>query len=476
MKNLFKILLISCLSLICAACGGGSSSATPVVESNGGGGGGGGGGSNSSESGNSAYTIVTGIPYVGDSQTGGQFYDDLLTRLSTTNTNVPVSRLLLGVVDPSLNPLFTIGSTVASSGLAVQFISQLANANPSVQIYAYPDVEDDSGDISWENWTPPTANPAIPSCSAISQTSDVSEQRVLKSICWSGLVNQLIATKNNAISGNAYDGQGFALTDTDANRALIHGWTVADGLNLGWLSAGLKSSVDLNVIEVYDLAKTNNNILGVDTIVPDSVPNVVKDLTPTCSGNFCSYDGIFPGTQWTTNNSDDFGTVGANIYQCAISTTSDELTTNGCNSVYTSNVETTVTADMQMMQSLNFILLGNSKAALSSNIYGTPPSPSSESNVIVFLFSAQYKGAIQSYTGSGGQCVDSAGNCSCVASKYNSIASCGDENGFGSWDANLTQFKSFTTEFLTSQAPCTAPGGCAIGIYEYDFIPQAWYN
>ena len=66
-----------------------------------------------------------------------------------------------------------------------------------------------------------------------------------------------------------------------------------------------------------------------------------------------------------------------------------------------------------------------------------------------------------------------------MASLYNPTASCGDGNNFGTWGNNLSDFESFTAQFLNYQVggtSCPAPGGCAACIYTYDFIPQKWFN
>lgn len=445
----------------------------------------------------SNYTLV--IYYPGNN--ANTYYNDLLTNLNSGQSNVPVDRILLSTQNPYLNPsLFAIGSNIANSGLAVQFLAKLAQSNPNVQVYAYPDVEISSG---WENWTPPVVTPEPASCvAAVNSANSVEQQDVLKSICWASLVNQLIAsstsTQESAISGVAYDGQSFILKDSDLNRAWIYNQTTNDGLLLGWLSSGMKINVNLNLIEVYDLDKGSTDAPRIDTVVPDSVytltesylvaktgnPNV-GGLVPVYNNGLNTYNGAFPGLQWilATNLGTklESGEVGANIYQCALANTTT-LSQLGCNN-YSNNIDITQTPDNQMLQSLNYIFNNVQKTPLtissSGPIYGAE-SPAIPGNSIVYLFSTQYIGPVNSYAGSGLQCSESAGNCSCIASLYNPAATCGDENGFGSWGNNWSDFNKFSQQFLVSQETpqnqCPAPGGCAAGIYMYDFIPQKWYE
>jgi hypothetical protein len=108
---------------------------------------------------------------------------------------------------------------------------------------------------------------------------------------------------------------------------------------------------------------------------------------------------------------------------------------------------------------------------------------------VVFLFSTQYAGPVKSYsdflkptpTTSSSLCTDPttplSNQCKCIASQYDPIASCGDENSFGSWGANFADFMLFRDLFLTTQGGVNCPGNsCSTGLYMYDFIPQAWYK
>jgi hypothetical protein len=359
----------------------------------------------------------------------------------------------------------------------VQFIAKLAQLNNGIQIYAYPNVEGDSG---WESWTPPSFNPEPASCTALNNPSnDTPHDDVLKSICWVSLVNNLIAesSSESAISGIAFDGQEFILGDADGTRSWIHTQTVNDRLLLGWISGGLKPSVDLNLVELYNIEVYNKTPQKTDEIEPQSIiypyfsePSLNKD----CSGAYCTLSGIFPGTQYATNQSSNptIGAVGANIYQCAISNESSELQANGCDTTYTSVIDLTANPATQMLQS--WIYIYNNAQPILGTINNFEAGSS-----IVYLFSTEYIGPIKSYSGSLLQCSESSGNCSCMASLYNPTASCGDGNNFGTWGNNLSDFESFTAQFLNYQVgstSCPAPGGCAAGIYTYDFIPQKWFN
>jgi hypothetical protein len=423
-----------------------------------------------------AFTVIVGVPYAGGSQNGTVFFDDLINNLSPSQTNIPIQRVLLSVENPTQNGIYSLSNTLSGSGAAVNFLAALAKNNPNgnLAVFVVPDIE--TGNSYWANWTPPSFALHIPSCENMLSATDNAQKSMLATICYASAVNLLvknIGVNSFAINGVAYDGQSLIMQDTDSNRLWLHNQVTADNLRLGWISSGLKSSVDLNLIEVYDLNKGAQGSLRIDTVTPESVYKVVSGVKASCADGSspCSYTGDFPGTQWMFANG--VGTVGANIYQCAISS-SNMLLANGCDNSYTSNVDTSLPADQQMMQSLDYIFTNQPKKALSINIYGVPPAPTIANNKIVYLLSTQYIGPVGSYAGSKQQCNEKSGSCSCIASKYNASAPCGDENGFGSWGSNLEAFKLFANEFLASQSPCTAPGGCSMGIYMYDYIPQQW--
>ncbi|MBP9743255.1 MAG: hypothetical protein KBD37_07855 [Burkholderiales bacterium] len=473
MQRYGKLLLLVGVVITIAGCNGSGGTATSNAINN--------DGIGDSNGNDSAYTLVINVPYAGNGQTGANFYNDLLAHLTVGQSKVPASRILLSTQNPSVNPdLFAIGDTVGSSGLAVQFLAKLATSTAAVQVYVFPDVEVSS---QWASWTPPVANPSISSCTAASDsTNTVEQQDALKSICWASLVNQLIAKEESgsvgAINGVAYDGQSFILGQAESTISWMHDMAAADNLFLGWVSGGLKSSVDLNLIEVYNIGTYNHTPVRVDEIEPQKVLDFFSSgtiTTPVCSGQYCSYTGIFPGVQWATYvpESTGVGAVGANIYQCAISNTPELLQANSCDESYTNVIDVAASPDAQMMQSFNYIYSN------ASPIFGTPPEPAESGNAIVYLFSTEYIGPMQSYYGSHLQCAEASGNCSCIASLYNSAASCGDGNNFGTWGSHLDNFINFTNEFLTAQevnGQCPAPGGCAAGIYMYDYIPQEWYR
>lgn len=410
-----------------------------------------------------AYTWVVGVPYVASGSNTASLYQNLSTNLDKKVFDV--NRVILSSEDPITNAaVYGIGADVGSSGLAVQELGLLAKRG-KLEIYALADVEATS---NWSQWTPPQTASNIPACQASISTNYTSDQQsMLKSVCWAALVNQIVGTP--VLTGIAYDGQSLVMQDTDANRAWLYQQTSANKLKLGWVSSGLKSSVDLNLIEVYDLSKGSSPHVRIDTVAPESVYKVVTGISPVCAAGICSYTGDFPGVQFETQNNNT-GCVGANIYQCAIANSDPS---NACDSQYTTNIDTTQSPSNQMMQSLGYIFNQSVKTPLATNVYGAVPSPAPANNGVVYLFSTQYIGPVKSYAKSGQQCADAAGNCNCIASLYDPKASCGDENGFGSWGDHLSEFQNFVDQFMTSQG-CNFPGGCYPGIYMYDFIPQKW--
>lgn len=452
----------------------------------------------------SGYTMIVGAPYnTAGNKPAQQFYNDLLMRIKS-QSGLKISRILLNVDNPTQNPdIYGLNSTVANSGLAVQFIESVAaynlTAQNKIEIYAFSDVE--AGDqYGWGAWNIPADSVNISSCNNVANQNDLNHANMLKSVCWTSYVNKLIAKdeyKANSLAGNAYDGQKSALQDTDENREWLYNQESADNLNLGWISSGLKSWVNLNLIEVYDLDKGNDYATPrLDTVAPDGVDTLTAIYNMATKGqdigmsvNYANgvdtLTGSFPGAQKLLtlapgNTESDFesGMVGANIYQCAISHGSSDY---ACDSSYSSNVDINATPDQQIMQSLGHIFNNTVDSPLGNNVYGAIPSAAGwsipQNSSVVYLLSTQYIGPVGSYAGSGKECIDGA-NCSCVASKYNSQASCGDENGFGSWGNYLPQFQSVASSFLASQG-CDStnfPGGCGMGVYMYDYIPQEWFT
>lgn len=457
----------------------------------------------------SGYTMIVGAPYntAGD-EPARQFYSDLLARIKNQST-LKINRIMLNVDNPTQNPdIYGLNSTVATSGIAVQFVESVAAYNLTtpnkIEIYAYTDVEAND-QLGWGAWNTPQDAGNIPSCSSAGQpANDLNHANMLKSICWASYVNNLISKDGlttNAIIGNAYDGQKNALQDSDMNREWLYKQESQDKLNLGWISSGLKPWVNLNLIEIYDLDKGSNYATPrLDTVAPDGVATLTAAYNLATKGQNIgmpvSYNngidtliGSFPGPQklfarapGTSESDFESGIVGTDIYQCAINHGSSEY---GCDSTYSSNIDLNATPDQQIMQSFGHIFNNTSDTALASNIYGAVPSAAGgadpwtipANNAVVYLLSTQYIGPVGSYAGSGKQCIDGA-NCSCVASKYNPQASCGDENGFGSWGNYLPQFQTLASSFLTSQGcdNTNFPGGCGMGVYMYDYIPKQWFS
>jgi len=397
-------------------------------------------------------TWVVGIPYVQGSQTGQQFYNDLFNRLNS-NSLLSANQILLDLSNPVSNNIFSFGSSISNSGYAIQFLNSVALESGSISIFMTPDVE--SSSIEWGQWQIPDAAKNIPSCvQAQQQSSTPSYAWVLKSICWSSYANQFIAAQNpgkvinNPIRGVAYDTQGFILSDESTNLQWIQNQTKADNLKLGWISGGVKTYVDVNFIEVYDIFKRDVPNAAFDTMANDAVLKLTEN-DPMCTDPAgCSYSFGFPGLQWTYPDGVDKNNhpivaagVGADIYQCALNAGSSNV---GCSESYTQNIDTSATLSDQIMQSLNYIYNQQVKSpALSAGVLGVPPANTS----LVYLFSTQYHGPYKSTYKSNTQCLN-GGSCSCVASAYNSAASCGDENGFGSWINNRDQYLSFVTKFL----------------------------
>jgi hypothetical protein len=475
----------------------------------------------------SAFTAVVGTPFVmADGTT--PMYDDLLLNLTTPaqQAKVPIARILLAIENPGIpnkeiNNVFRIGNNFSlndpSNGQAITFLSNLAKynarASSPIEVYAFPDVEDSS---QWEVWQAPTSAPTdIPSCIASNSEKDASKKAMLNSICWVSLVNRLIGGDKPIFTGTAYDNQSNYLSAAHKNDIPPFsptGWTYpmthADktnnvGLNLGWISAGGIAKggadiVDLNLIEVYDLYSNKGPYY--DTVAYSDIYKIIpSDAKSVCSSTTCAYATgsgslpFFPGYQYQ-DPTNTVGAVGSNIYQCAISKSSADLTKNGCNGAYTSNIDITKTPDLQMLESINYIKLNTGDSTPRTSVL-QPIYPNAQGlyGTVVYLLSTQYAGPVTSYytkdkntgvvSSSKSLCIDSSNTanlCSCVGSKYNRYASCGDENGFGSWGNNLTDFKNFvfgTSAFMSTQGGANCPGNsCSPGLYMYDFIPQAWYQ
>lgn len=528
------------LVILCAGCSGGGSSSTAVVAD-----------PKLSEKplglgmsvveDPTAFTVVVGIPYVTKNLLA-PLYDDLYTNLTTVaqQNKLRVSRVLLTIQNPGNLPdiyngtyqigdSFTLGDT--SNGQVIGFLKKLADHNATAQtpieVYAYPDVEKDS---LWQNWVMPTAAPKLTSCvAAQNNKQDPSKQAMLNSICWASLVNNLIGASTPIIAGVAYDSQSNYLTKyqpSDFNSPQwVYSQTHADiykgvELKFGWLTGkGIAASntptVDLNLIEVYDLNASTTP--SYDALTASSSGDLVVPPS-TCTGILCAYDysnaypagtkanpiykKFFPGTQYAINyppiipgptpgktqpNPAFIPVIGANIYQCALYSGASAY---GCNEEYSNNVDTSAKLDQQVLQAMNYIWTGNPKQLPSKPYYGG--GSGSLAGTVVFLFSTQYAGPVKSYsnyvktnpTTSSSLCTDpttpAANQCKCMASKYDPIASCGDENSFGSWGNNFTDFKNFVfgaSGFMSTQAGANCPAnGCSPGLYMYDFIPQAWYS
>lgn len=453
-----------------------------------------------------AYTVVVGIPSV-SSSSPSNLYDGLASNLTTAQgqSKIPVSRVLLSVVAPNINNVFSIDN----SSLSVKLLRQIASynqGNPSkaIQVLAYPDVEAGS---PWLNWPIPTSALQIPSCASAKATSATAlpaQKAMLLSICWASVMNKFL--RSTVISGVVYDRQSNWLKGDKTINPVQWMYTQAhnDTLLIGWISgngvAPTEGNVDLNFIEVYDLDTSHSPFY--DTVAPETVLTITEP-PPVCTGGLCAFEtgnarnkstdplqNFFPGTQYQyqygvdiNGNPEYIGAVGANIYQCAISA---NPAADSCTGAYTTNVDTNQPASVQMMQALNFLWNLTKQQLPASAHYGTTPNTSLAGNVI-YLFSTQYIGPLKSYYGtkplssSGNQCADpnasSTNACLCMASLYSLNASCGGENGFGTWGRQYIQFSQFTKLFLNSQGGAYCPGqSCSTGIYMYDYIPQAWYS
>lgn len=483
-----------------------------------------------------AFTVVVGVPYVTKNLLT-PLYDDLYINLTTAaqQNKLRVSRVLLSIQNPGnppniYNSTFQIGDSFTLSdvnnGQVISFLKKLADYNATAQtpieVYAYPDVEKDS---LWEKWVMPTSAPKVTSCAAAQSQPNASMKAMLNSVCWASLVNKLIGASSPIIAGVAYDGQSnYLAKDQPAGLDALpwmYSQTHADTLNgvelkFGWITAkGVAaraiSTVDLNLIEVYDLNASTSP--SYDALTASSSGNLVVP-TPACSGIPCAYDysnaypagtnaapvykKFFPGTQYAIGlppydpvtklpNPAFIAVIGANIYQCALYSGSSAY---GCNEEYSNNVDTTAKFDEQALQAMNYIWTGAPKQLPSKPYYGS--GSRTLAGTVIFLFSTQYAGPVKSYSNfaktnpitSSSLCIDSttpiANQCKCMASKYDSIASCGDENSFGSWGNNFSDFKNFvfgTSGFMSSQGGANCPGSsCSPGLYMYDFIPQAWYQ
>ena len=497
-----------------------------------------------------AFTVVVGVPYVTKNLLA-PLYDDLFTNLTTSSQQgkLSVSRILLTIQNPGnvgniFNGTFQIGDSFtlsdANNGQVIAFLKKLSDYNAIAQIpievYAYPDVEKSS---QWEFWNTPKNAPSVVSCSAALNQPNPAMKAMQNSICWASLVNKLVNGSSPVIKGVAYDSQSNYLTKYQPSDFNAPQWmysqTHADiysgaELKFGWITgkgvaASNPRSVDLNLIEVYDLDSNANP--AYDALTASSSGNLIEPQLPTCTGILCAYNfgnayptilsgnGVtsadknvalampvykkfFPGTQYAINypplipgtsnpNPNFIPVIGSNIYQCALNSGSSAY---GCNEEYSNNVDTSAKFDQQILQAMNYIWTGNPKQAPTKPYYGN--GSASLDGTVVFLFSTQYAGPVKSYsdfvkptpTTSSSLCIDpttpAANQCQCMASKYDPIASCGDENSFGSWGNNFTDFKNFVfgpSGFMSSQGGGNCPGNsCSPGLYMYDFIPQAWYS
>ena len=523
--NKFRFgVLLTAIAVLCTGCsGGGSSSANgstnPTTRD--------GSLGLGSSSGSIAFTAVVGIPYI-NGNVQNTIYEDLYRTISeSTSSTLSISRILLTIQNPGnapdfFNTVFRIGDSFSltdlNNGKAIGFLQQLANYNLTaktpIEVYAYPDVEISS---KWEKWQRPSKAPSTPSCLAGDAEADPSKKAMLYSICWTSLVNQLIAGDKPIISGVAYDNQSNYLANAhaaDQPPFSPTGWTYTQAhgdsyknitLNLGWITAkGVPANnadkVDLNLIEVYDLNSNKNP--AYDALVPATAGLLMVSQSSSCTGALCAFDysnaypsvsggtttfkKFFPGTQYALNfppTSPNFTpTLGANIYECALSNGS---TSYGCNDQYLANVDTSLPIDKQVLQAMNYIWNAIPKMAPTGPYYGANGYLAGN---VVYLFSTQYAGPVTGYYGydkntkitttSKSLCVDPQNTdnlCSCVSSRFNSHASCGDENSFGSWGKNFKEFISFVTGFMSTQGGTNCPGNnCSAGIYMYDYVPQSW--
>lgn len=417
---------------------------------------------------NQSFTIFVGEPpsLTNTNIKKQTFYQAILNQLKTGHP-FKINRIVMITTPPvgttSAPGLYTIGPTVDKSGAFIKdFISQIKdikqNSNPDLEVFVMPDVESDSAQWSdWKGWQ----NVAVPSCASISNLPSGSPTRwVTKSVCWANKINQLLP---GSIDGIAYDGQGFILgNEPKPVYDIVHspGNTVQ---TLGWVSGGPKSNVDINFIEIYDLYKGNHNLVRIDTVTPDDAYKY-KNITK-----------VFPGNQKDS-------TIGPNISNCAIDS-SNAL----CNQ-YSKYIDTKQPASDQVIQSWNFIYNFTSSAPF---IYDSAVINMKNDNV-VFVFSTQNKGKVGEYidpkTGKGATTTIS--NCFRLQfmKPIPSDATCGDENGFGSWyqPSNnfnpLQEFKAATSGFLTGACQGTVNANCDYnknnmgGIWQYDYIPQSWLS
>ncbi len=278
--------------------------------------------------------------------------------------------------------------------------------------------------------------------------------------------------------------QPSLLADFNSNNKLAGKMTYVFPV-FGYIDKDVNNSYSSNTAQT-------NCYIGTSTPIPHPpIPPVCQDIL--CAYDYSSaypsengsYKKFFPGTQYATDPKAGpvIPVVGANIYQCALSSGSSSF---GCNSEYVSNVDTLKPNYVQVMQAINYVWTTISKLTPTAAYYGTTPGASLSGNV-VYLFSTQYAGPVQSYSdfnklqppiSSHTLCTDpttpSAQQCSYLASAYNSSASCGDENSFGTWGAYFSDFKLFQALFFTTQGGTACPGAsCSAGIYMYDYIPQA---
>lgn len=395
------------------------------------------------------------------------FYNDLLTITQASNP-FPVNRLIFKIsnfMDPSQGQVFNPANP--SNNYGYQLLTYLASAHSSsFEVYAELDVETKYPTWS-QSWVMPASAPSVGACGSLKSgsippggtgnNSDEAKTDMLKSICLVQSINQALGTP--VIKGVVYDNQGSiyqftdvppAHTDIDWLMTQAHG----SGLNLGWIGGGFQP-VDLSILEIYDLDKGSKP--RVDTVVPAS------------EYTFSGYPAgtVFPGDQVTNE-------VSPNIYQCAIASTDAERAQLGCGSAYTKVNSALLSPDIQMQNSFNEIYNNDPGTPLSPHVFFGATLPANTQNTkVLILLSTQYSGPMGS---DGGYCRAASGNCACVASAYDSLASCGDENGFGSW-LNQKDAVTFNTFAQNLTAQVCAPGfTCEPAIFTYDYMPQSWFR
>jgi hypothetical protein len=448
---------------------------------------------------NDAYTLV-----VGDGQSSQAFYNTLSTNLNNTDA-IKANFLVLEAISPGSD----VNSPFSPDGRGTLFnflSSGLPDAfqTPGYWVFLMPDAEAATPTL-WTDWASSLsqqplistikgpclfdkAKPKVKYPKSLNAVTEDQAEEMMMTVCWATAMNTNLGRP--VVQGLTYDGQSSVMPSTTDNlswfKAEISYYHKQDPNvppYLGWVHGGTNPAVDVSFFEWYDQYK-GTLPLRVTEVAKEGVQgdydSVIKAANaPACpEGETCSTPAgdVFPGLQYIVEgaNGEESGLIGASIAGCAWDVTHGSLSSDGCDS-YQQNIDTTQSLENQILQSYAYIFLGIPKATDFSGLgyLNLQPVSSSLPPNVVFLFSTQYFGPVESAT---------AVPTPCVLNDLEPGAACGIENGFGVWktQAGLQSFKNLTHQFLYYAQHCGPNKTCVYdgyaGIYMYDYIPQAWYS